>query len=108
MVAEIPEVNLVLSLIAFTLIFVMVAIVFLAARRFAGDLGRGMNLLAVGMILMSVNFLLGLADHMSLAGGETLLAHPGWIHGSIILVALATLLAGFLIIYRTAMRVASS
>lgn len=70
------------------------------------DLARGTSLLALGTAVMALNCLLGLDDHLHIAGAETFLAHLGRIHDATIIFALLLFAAGFLSVYRTAIKVA--
>lgn len=80
---------------------------FKAARYFAGNLGGAMLLLAAGMGGMVLNFLLGLSNHLSLAGiTDNPLAHSGALHGTTIVIALAMISGGFMLIHRAAVEVA--
>ncbi|MBI2184279.1 MAG: hypothetical protein HYU39_04885 [Thaumarchaeota archaeon] len=105
-IVEFVELNLLLTVITLVLGVIAGLLAVLAGRRFAGDIGRGFNFLVLGGGVMALSFLFGLDDHLHTAGAETLLAHPGWVHGSTTILALIFFLIGFLIIYKAALRAA--
>jgi len=90
----------------FILVLTTIALAFVASRRFAGGLAKGTVVVALGVILAEISFILGIADHAIIAGQNSSLAHPAWLHEATIILGLVFFALGFVIIYRTAGKVA--
>ena len=105
-IGGLTQIELILLSVVMLLIIITAALGFVAARRFAGGLATGTLIIATGVILVELSFSLGIADHIVIAGGQTPLAHPAWVHETTIILGLLFFLLGFIFIYRTAVRVA--
>lgn len=105
-IQEFTSTDFILGLIAFILVLITAILAFIASRKFAGGLAKGTIVVALGVIFAEISFLLGLADHRIIAGQSSFLAHPAWVHETTILLALLFFALGFIIIYKTAVKVA--
>ena len=102
---EIIIINVIILIFEIVLSIAGVVLAWLSAKQFAKELGTGMRLLAFGMLFMVLNFFFGMIDHMQIGGVILPFVHPGWLHGTTILLALAIILMGFYKIYKGALAV---
>jgi|GEM_PF-3222250 energy-coupling factor transporter transmembrane protein EcfT len=99
--------DIALGVIAFFFVIIVVILAILAARRFAGGIGRGMLVIALGVVVMGLDFLEAIDVERMISIGDISHLLPAWYEEATIVLALVLFTLGFLIIYRTAVKVAS-
>lgn len=103
----VSPVDIALSVIAFLFVIIVVVLAILAARRFAGGIGRGMLVIALGVVVMGLDFLEAIDVQRMISIGSTSHLLPAWYEEATIVLALVLFMLGFLIMYRTALKVAN-
>jgi hypothetical protein len=105
-VAGASAADIALGVVAFWLVIVTIVLATLSARRFTGGIGKGMLVIALGVVVMGLDFLEALNVRVELSLNALQKIPPAAVQEATIIVALVLFSVGFLIMYRTAVKVA--